>query len=144
MSDKPAKIDADGKLRFGRWKGVRLQAAPLGYLAWCVIASQDFDDATLMALAREVHGRLKAVLTAAGMGHLVAGWPAGAAAIGPDNPVTPVVGGAGSSPGVDGSRAGSQAGGVRPLPADCGGGAVGEGREGLPTPSPVGTGGGTA
>jgi hypothetical protein len=84
VSDKAAKISPDGKLRFGRWKGVRLQAAPLGYLAWCVIASQDFSHEELMALAREVHGRLKAVLTAAGMGHLVADWPAGAAAIGSD------------------------------------------------------------
>jgi hypothetical protein len=78
MSDKAVKIDADGKLRFGRWKGVSIRAVPLGYLAWCVTASQDFDDATLMALAREVHGRLKATLAVVNLGHLVADWPAGA------------------------------------------------------------------
>jgi hypothetical protein len=89
MTDKTAKIDADGKLRFGRWKGVRLQAAPLGYLCWCILASQDFDESTLMALAREVHGRLKATLAAVNLGHLVADWPAEAgvgAAIGYHKP----------------------------------------------------------
>jgi hypothetical protein len=91
MTDKPVKIDADGKLRFGRWKGVRLRAVPLGYLEWCVIASQDFDEATLMSLAREVHRRLKATLAAVNLGHLVADWPAGvgmgaAAAIGSHKP----------------------------------------------------------
>jgi hypothetical protein len=78
VSDKAAKISADGKLRFGRWRGTTVNATPTGYLEWILINNVDLDDGAVQALMREFLSRVRDVLGRYGLQHLLLAPPADA------------------------------------------------------------------